>query len=103
MIERDLHSLAAASANVTVIKGFVCEIDEEGQKIHLSDGREVLYDALCIATGAKPKLIVDHPLVVGIRDTESVDSLCHRLKDAKKVLVIGECSHIDWIDMSKLI
>ena len=69
------------------------------------------YDALCIATGARPKLIVDHPLVVGIRDTESVDSLCHRLKDdARKVLVIGEYMHnsteslaLSFLNMSSLI
>ena len=28
------------------------------------------FDKVCICTGARPDVIMDHPLVMGIRDTE---------------------------------
>ena len=33
------------------------------------DGTVVRYGKLCLCTGARPNVLVDHPLVMGIRDT----------------------------------
>ena len=42
-----------------------------------------------MATGASPNLIFQHPCVLGIRDTETVEQLRQKLVSAKGVAVIG--------------
>jgi len=42
------------------------------QKIVTEDGKEYMYEKLCLCAGAKPKLICEgNPYVIGIRDTDS--------------------------------
>ena len=59
----------------------------------LADDREVRYDKACVCTGASPKLAIpfSHPLVFGIRDTQSVEDLANQLRAgrARRVVVVG--------------
>ena len=60
------------------------------QTAHLSNGQLVKYKKLCICSGGAPKLIAEnHPHVLGIRDTESVQLFQNRLKDASRVILVG--------------
>uniref|UniRef100_A0A183VBW5 Pyridine nucleotide-disulfide oxidoreductase domain-containing protein 1 n=1 Tax=Toxocara canis TaxID=6265 RepID=A0A183VBW5_TOXCA len=59
------------------------------QCIGLRSGRTIEYDKLCIATGGRPKSRWHHPLVISIRDTETVDRLRDKMKHAKRIVVVG--------------
>ncbi|VDN26362.1 unnamed protein product [Gongylonema pulchrum] len=61
----------------------------EQPELLLDKKQKFAYDKLCIATGGAPKVSCKHPLVISIRDTETVDRLRSGIKDAKRVLVIG--------------
>jgi pyridine nucleotide-disulfide oxidoreductase domain-containing protein 1 len=47
------------------------------------------YDKVCICTGAKPRRLLNSPHVVVLRDTDSVQELVAKLKNARKVMVVG--------------
>uniref|UniRef100_A0A1B0CY37 C2H2-type domain-containing protein n=2 Tax=Lutzomyia longipalpis TaxID=7200 RepID=A0A1B0CY37_LUTLO len=44
-------------------------------------------DSFC--TGARPNLIEEHPHLIGIRDTESVQEFQTRIKDRKRIVLVG--------------
>lgn len=54
---------------------------------------EVLFDALCVACGARPRPLPGVPQslrgVLTVRDTDSVASLAAALHAARRVLVVG--------------
>ena len=67
-----------------------------------ADGLKVPYDKLCICTGAKPNqpireendVTTNQPIseenyIITIRDTDTVEDLQRRLKNARKVVVVG--------------
>ena len=85
-------SLTVDNENINVIQDFVLAINIEEKYVQTSHSGRVSFDSLCIATGANPNVIFDHPLVIGIRDTESVESLCEKLRGARKVVVVGLCT-----------
>lgn len=55
----------------------------------MTAGTIVRYEVLCICTGVKPKLIAQHPLILGIRDFQSVRKLKAMLSKGKRVAIIG--------------
>ena len=76
--EKALDSLAAAHPRLQVVHAQVTRIDSDARVVHtvspaaepasrLNDAA-IAYDKLCICTGARPRLVVDHPLVLGLRD-----------------------------------
>jgi hypothetical protein len=73
-------------------------------------GKIVGYHRLCICSGAVPQLILkDHPRIIGIRDTESLDDLRKRLESQRNIITVGnggialelvyalESCKVDWI------
>jgi small subunit ribosomal protein S18b len=53
-------------------------------------GKEIGYKRVCVTTGGAPKLIAkDHPLVLGIRDTESVKVLQEKIRGARRIMIVG--------------
>ncbi|XP_014675387.1 PREDICTED: pyridine nucleotide-disulfide oxidoreductase domain-containing protein 1-like [Priapulus caudatus] len=76
--------------NVKVARTEVVCLDSAKHTIYTSDDKCYRYERLCIATGASPKLIAEKcPLVLGIRDTESVSVFQSRLSGARRVMVVG--------------
>ncbi|CAG0890154.1 unnamed protein product [Darwinula stevensoni] len=74
----------------TVIQEFAVGTWYILQMAHLSSGQLVKYKKLCICSGGTPKLIAEnHPHVLGIRDTESVQLFQNRLKDASRIILVG--------------
>ena len=65
--------------SVEVVHGSVASVDSSAKSLRLSDGREMAYDALLVATGSTPIL----PPVPGI-DGERVTT-CWTLEDARKI------------------
>ena len=52
------------------------------QVVQLAGGDTLPYDKVCICSGATPKAVADHPAVLVLRDSDSVQALCrhvHRL------------------------
>ena len=60
------------------------------QLFHINTGKKFRYKKLCICTGGTPKVISkDNPFVVSIRDTESVKNFQERMKNARRIAVVG--------------
>lgn len=88
--EKSVISLGEKHRMLQILQDTVVRIDTAGKKLELSSGKIVHFQMLCLCTGAKPKLIAENnDLVVGIRDTESALQFSKRLKNAKKVAIVG--------------
>uniref|UniRef100_A0A5S6QA76 Pyridine nucleotide-disulfide oxidoreductase domain-containing protein 1 n=1 Tax=Trichuris muris TaxID=70415 RepID=A0A5S6QA76_TRIMR len=87
--EMSISSVTDRFANVQVICSQVVELNSSRKELKTIDGRTFTYKKLCLATGGRPKIIADHPNVIGIRDTESVEEFGTRLKNARRIVVVG--------------
>ncbi|XP_047116793.1 pyridine nucleotide-disulfide oxidoreductase domain-containing protein 1 [Schistocerca piceifrons] len=88
--ERDVHTLIETYPSISVIEDIVVDVDAESHRVHTKQGRTVEYKKLCICSGGYPKLIdKNNPYVIGIRDTESVEQFEKRVKNSRRILVVG--------------
>ncbi|CAF1171294.1 unnamed protein product [Rotaria sordida] len=88
--EKPFHYLAERYSNLIIQNKIVERLDIDKQIIICSDNTQIHYDQLCICTGARPKLLSNNnPYVLGIRDTETVESFQKKLTTAKQILIIG--------------
>lgn len=87
--EKSPESLAEGCSSLTVLQSVVNSIDYKNKLVFTSK-ETVKYEKLCICSGANPKLIDNsNPLVIGIRDTDSVQEFQKRLVSSKKMIVVG--------------
>ncbi|KAK3277346.1 hypothetical protein CYMTET_14636 [Cymbomonas tetramitiformis] len=86
VVERPISTLTRPT--LSVLQADVTDIDPISKTLSTSAGG-VPYDKLCICCGARPRVVADHPLVVTLRDTESVQALGERLQGVKRILVVG--------------
>lgn len=104
--------LSSKYPNISVINGRLIKVNDTEKNIIVNPDIKIDYEYLCICIGAHPKLIPqakDNPYILGIRDTDSVEYFIKKLKDAKKVALIGnggiaselvykiQNTNIDWI------
>jgi NADPH-dependent 2,4-dienoyl-CoA reductase/sulfur reductase-like enzyme len=88
-------ALAAAAPNLRWVRGTAVGLDLADKRLLLDGGISLPYDALIVATGARPRrLLADggaagSPRVLALRDTDSVAALAGRLAAARRVLVAG--------------
>lgn len=93
--EQRAQSLSERCPTVRVLQDAVVSLRPdagaaEGGELVTSSGRRVRYGRVCVCTGARPRPIVEgHPLVLTVRDTESVRTLQARVAGARRVLVVG--------------
>ena len=88
--EAKLESIAQSHERVSVIYGVVTAFFPEKQAIVVNKSFSMRYAKLCICTGAIPFLIGDqNKYIYGIRDTDSVEMLQMKLKDTRRVVVVG--------------
>ncbi|CAF1051950.1 unnamed protein product [Adineta ricciae] len=88
--ERPFSYLAEQYPNLTIQNKVVARLDTDRQVIFCMDNTQIQYDQLCICTGARPKLLSEtNPYVLGIRDTETVESFQKKLSTAKQIVIIG--------------
>ncbi|XP_054024007.1 pyridine nucleotide-disulfide oxidoreductase domain-containing protein 1 [Dryobates pubescens] len=76
--------------NIKVIQSGVKHLKSAEHKVLTEDGKEYIYDKLCLCAGAKPKLILEgNPYVLGIRDTDSAEAFQKNLAQAERIVVVG--------------
>ncbi|CAF1576603.1 unnamed protein product [Adineta steineri] len=88
--EKPFSYLAEQYSNLVIKNQVVERLDTDKQIIVCSDNTQIHYDKLCICTGARPKLLSNtNPYVLGIRDTETVESFQKKLLTAKQIVIVG--------------
>jgi NAD(P)H-nitrite reductase large subunit len=75
------------------INGTVSEVDPNLKQLTFEDGREIAYDALCIATGAHPNIIpvegMDSKEIITYRNMADAAQIKTRLQPDSKVIIVG--------------
>lgn len=89
VVERPLETLSREFTNVTHVRGVVASVDAAAHTVTLQSGEELRYRRLCVCSGGRPKLALQHPFVLGVRDTHTVDELRRRVEVARRVVVLG--------------
>ncbi|KAG2442571.1 hypothetical protein HXX76_002656 [Chlamydomonas incerta] len=94
VVETPLTELAAGGGGVLqVVHGAAEGLDLQRQVVKLVGGREVTFDKLCLCTGARPKELAvpgaDHPAIMTLRDTDSVQELARRLRSCRRLVLVG--------------
>lgn len=87
--ERNVDTL---KGNLTVLTDRMVSINSVTKTVITETGARIAYKMLCLCTGARPKLIdqaANNPLVIGIRDTESVLEFQKRIKNSKRIAIVG--------------
>jgi hypothetical protein len=90
VFERRSEFFRIDNPNISVINAAIQSVDTAGHSLKLDDGRSVIYDKMCLCTGASPNLLVSNiARVVGLRDVETVEALGRKLGMARRVVVVG--------------
>lgn len=88
--EKSIHSLQSSFSKLDVKIDKVSEIDSDNRVITTESGARVGYKQLCLCLGGRPKIIEEgNPYVLGIRDTDSVNQLSEKLKNARRIVIAG--------------
>ncbi|KOX77967.1 Pyridine nucleotide-disulfide oxidoreductase domain-containing protein 1, partial [Melipona quadrifasciata] len=88
--EKDISVLMKAHNSLKIINDFVIKIDCLNKQVKTRNGRIINYKMLCLCNGAKPKLIEEHNnFILGIRDTESVLQLSQKIKNSRRIVIVG--------------
>ncbi|XP_074594083.1 pyridine nucleotide-disulfide oxidoreductase domain 1 [Brevipalpus obovatus] len=91
VVEKDLHQLSQEFPSICVSNCSIVGLDTERKILHTDKSEQIVYDRLCICSGAHPKLIPHScpEYVLGIRDTSSVTDFQSKLSDSKRILIVG--------------
>lgn len=90
VVEKDLNELNESFPGIEAKQCSVAKILTEKNCVVSDNGEEIFYTKLCVCTGAKPNIIdKTSPYVIGIRDTNTVAEMENRLKNAKKIVIVG--------------
>lgn len=83
----------ALTGNIKIITDRLVSINSVSNEIETEQNLKISYKYLCLCTGARPKLIrqaeKNGDYVIGIRDTESVLQFQQRIKNSKRIVIIG--------------
>lgn len=76
--------------NVQILTDRLISINSSEKFILTENNKQIKFNYLCLCTGARPKLIeMENPFIIGIRDTESVLDFQQKIKNGKKLVIIG--------------
>ena len=88
--ELEADKFADSHPTISMCQDTVTSVDIERRTVTTAAGKQIKYDKICLCTGASPKLIAEkNPFVLGIRDTESVKEFQGRIKNARRIVVVG--------------
>ncbi|XP_051158669.1 pyridine nucleotide-disulfide oxidoreductase domain-containing protein 1 [Leptopilina boulardi] len=88
--ERDTTLFSQEHNSITVIHDIVIEVNAKEKYLKTTTGKIINYQKLCLCTGASPKIIAENnPYVIGIRDTESVGNFLEKIKNARRIIIVG--------------
>lgn len=89
VVEQSVDEWGEQNGGVKVFRGNITGLHPESRTVEVTGVGTVGYKRLCLCTGARPKLAIEHPLVLGIRDVQSVVELQRKLATARRVLLLG--------------
>ncbi|WP_139956780.1 NAD(P)/FAD-dependent oxidoreductase [Flavicella sediminum] len=79
--------------NIDLLNGYVSSVDAANNKVLLSDGTEITYDDLIIATGSKPNKFgwpgQDLKGVQGMYSKQDLEKLEENSKNCKRAVIVG--------------
>lgn len=114
--EEGCHLSCLNSNNFTFLLDKVMSIDSYAHVVTTKQRRTIRYQYLCVCSGGRPDLIKgDQDFILGIRDTLSVKTFSSRLRNSRKVIIVGnggiatelvhelEDCHIIWVIKDKCI
>ncbi|XP_043477105.1 pyridine nucleotide-disulfide oxidoreductase domain-containing protein 1 [Leptopilina heterotoma] len=88
--ERESSQLSQQHSSITILQDIVCEVNSREKFLKTESGKIVNYQKLCLCTGASPRIIAENnPYVLGIRDTESVTNFLEKIKNARRIVIVG--------------
>ncbi|CAG9791865.1 unnamed protein product [Diatraea saccharalis] len=90
--ETEASSLQKIHPNLQIIYDSLNYIDSKNKFATTDGGVRVEYEMMCLCTGGIPRLISEankSKRILGIRDTESVQEFQKRLKDGRKMVIVG--------------
>ncbi|XP_076246574.1 pyridine nucleotide-disulfide oxidoreductase domain 1 [Calliopsis andreniformis] len=90
VVEKDAATLTQTYDTLKMIHDLVTNVDISKKQVKTRSGRIINYKMLCLCNGAQPKLITEHnDFVLGIRDTESVIQFSQKIKNSRRIVIIG--------------
>ncbi|KAG7301681.1 hypothetical protein JYU34_014656 [Plutella xylostella] len=97
IVKFDVHETEASSLkkihpNLDIVYDSLKHIDTVNKVAITDGGVSINYKVMCLCTGGVPRLISDSEKcnrILGIRDTESVVEFQEKLKNGRKMLVVG--------------
>ncbi|XP_076661799.1 pyridine nucleotide-disulfide oxidoreductase domain 1 [Halictus rubicundus] len=88
--EKDAICLTEANDSIKIIHDFVVKINTVNKQVFTKNGGIITYKKLCLCNGARPKLIAENnDFILGIRDTESVVQFSQKIKNSRKIVIVG--------------
>ncbi|XP_076381739.1 pyridine nucleotide-disulfide oxidoreductase domain 1 [Megalopta genalis] len=88
--EKDATSLTKANDSIQIIHDFAVKVNTINKCVLTKNGRIITYKKLCLCNGARPRLIAqNNDFILGIRDTESVVQFSQRIKNSRKIVIVG--------------
>ncbi|XP_006613892.1 pyridine nucleotide-disulfide oxidoreductase domain-containing protein 1 [Apis dorsata] len=88
--EKDSTVLMKIHDLLKIINDLVIKIDSLNKQVETKNGKIINYKMLCLCNGARPKLIENHnDFILGIRDTESVLQFSQKIKNSKRIVIVG--------------
>ncbi|KAG6803660.1 pyridine nucleotide-disulfide oxidoreductase domain-containing protein 1 [Apis mellifera caucasica] len=88
--EKDSTVLMKVHDLLKIINDLVIKIDSLNKQVETKTGKIINYKMLCLCNGARPKLIENYNnFILGIRDTESVLQFSQKIKNSKRIVIVG--------------
>ncbi|CAK9802308.1 Pyridine nucleotide-disulfide oxidoreductase domain-containing protein 1 [Anthophora quadrimaculata] len=88
--EKDTTLLTKAYNFLKVVNDFVVKVNVSSKQVETQNGKIIKYKMLCLCNGARPKLIAENNnFILGIRDTESVLQFSKKIKNSKRIVIVG--------------
>ncbi|XP_018905141.2 pyridine nucleotide-disulfide oxidoreductase domain-containing protein 1 isoform X1 [Bemisia tabaci] len=88
--EQKAEYLLANNPSLKIIQDELISINSTNKEVKTASGLMLQYNKLCICTGASPKVIPgETENIIGIRDTDSVKDFQSRIKNARKIVLVG--------------
>lgn len=87
--EKETNALTETYDSLKIINDFVIKVNVTDKKLETTNGRIINYQMLCLCNGARPKLIEHNEFILGIRDTESVIQFSEKIKNSRRIVIVG--------------
>ncbi|KAL0883772.1 hypothetical protein ABMA27_015870 [Loxostege sticticalis] len=90
--ETEATSLQKIHPNLKIVYDSLKHIDTTNKIVTTDGGVQIQYKVICICTGGVPRLLADSnksKRILGIRDTESVQEFQERLKNGRRMVIVG--------------